>query len=290
MSTRVRRTALAPGLFQVRRCFPGFRPSNEVDTGRHSIAAYADLEADVLDRVRLGLAGRVEHYSDFGSTADGKVTARVKLHPRAVARGAVSTGFRAPALAQSYLLSDQYELSGCRRSARPIRGWYLPRGQPAGARPGRRGAQARGIRSRERRRRCSNPTDALEVTADLYRVDIDDRIVISGNFTGGRISELSVAARGDGGAVLYERHRYEDDRPRPQRELPHPSRHGGGSASVGCVQHDGQRHPSGRRHARAAGRPRAGAVRPDRTPPRRVRATAQQLPDRGSVEPPRAVG
>ena len=35
-----------------------------------------------------------------------------------------------------------------------------------------------------------NPTEALEITADLYRVDIDDRIVISGNFTGGSISEL----------------------------------------------------------------------------------------------------
>src|SRR6185295_4722529 len=39
-------------------------------------AGYVDLEGNVVGRLRLGLAGRYEHYSDFGSTADGKVTLR----------------------------------------------------------------------------------------------------------------------------------------------------------------------------------------------------------------------
>ena len=56
--------------------FPGFRPANEVDETRDNVAAYVDLEGDVVGRLRLGLAGRYEHYSDFGSTADGKVTLR----------------------------------------------------------------------------------------------------------------------------------------------------------------------------------------------------------------------
>lgn len=34
------------------------------------------------------------------------------------------------------------------------------------------------------------PIAPLEVTLDVYRVDIDDRIAISGNFTFGRITEL----------------------------------------------------------------------------------------------------
>ena len=38
--------------------FPGFRPSNEVDISRNSVAVYGDLEANVHQRVRLGLAGR----------------------------------------------------------------------------------------------------------------------------------------------------------------------------------------------------------------------------------------
>jgi iron complex outermembrane recepter protein len=35
-----------------------------------------------------------------------------------------------------------------------------------------------------------NPIEPLEFTADVYRIEIEDRIVISGNFTGGRITQL----------------------------------------------------------------------------------------------------
>ena len=169
--------------------FPGFRPSNEVDTGRNSVAAYADLEADVLDRLRLGVAGRVERYSDFGSTADGKLTARLKVHPRAVVRGAVSTGFRAPALAQSYF-------SAISTNFLPVGGQLVPFevGTFPVSSPQARVLGAEDLRPEQSVHFSSgivlNPTDAIEVTADVYRVDIDDRIVISGNFTGGRITSL----------------------------------------------------------------------------------------------------
>jgi iron complex outermembrane recepter protein len=169
--------------------FPGFRPSNEVDTGRDSVAAYADLEADVHDRVRLGAAGRLERYSDFGATGDGKFTARVELHKRAVARGAFSTGFRAPALAQSYFSAISTNFLAVGGQLVPFEVGTFPVGSP----------QARVLGAEDLKPEQSvhlsggvvlNPTTRLEVTADVYRVDIDDRIVISGNFTGGRISEL----------------------------------------------------------------------------------------------------
>ena len=169
--------------------FPGFRPSNEVDTGRNSAAAYADLEADVLRPLRLGLAGRVERYSDFGSTADGKLTARLRVHPRAVVRGAVSTGFRAPALAQSYFSAISTNFLAVGGQLVPFEVGTFPVSSP----------QARVLGAEDLKPEQSihgsagvvlNPTDALELTADFYRVDIDDRIVISGNFTGGRITDL----------------------------------------------------------------------------------------------------
>src|SRR5207247_2070501 len=49
-----------------------------------------------------GLAGRFEHYTDFGNTSDYKVTARIEATKQLVFRGAASTGFRAPSLGQSY--------------------------------------------------------------------------------------------------------------------------------------------------------------------------------------------
>src|SRR5262249_55662282 len=85
--------------------FPGFRPSNQVDASRDSTAAYIDVEADVVRWLRVGVAGRTEHYSDFGSTWDGKVTGRVQPLRSVAARASVSTGFRAPSLGQSFFSS-----------------------------------------------------------------------------------------------------------------------------------------------------------------------------------------
>ncbi|HMF99120.1 MAG TPA: TonB-dependent receptor, partial [Vicinamibacterales bacterium] len=59
--------------------FPGFRPSNEVNASRNSVAGYVDVEGDVIQRLRLGAAGRAEHYDDFGGTVDGKATARLVI-------------------------------------------------------------------------------------------------------------------------------------------------------------------------------------------------------------------
>ena len=169
--------------------FPGFRPSNEVDTGRNSIATYADLEANVHDRIRLGLAGRYEHYTDFGNTADGKLTVRVEPHPQFVVRGAVSTGFRAPALAQSYFSAISTNFLPVGGNLVPFEVGTFPVGSP----------QARALGATDLKPEQSvhisgglvwNPIAPLEITADVYRVDIDDRIVFSENFTGGRVTEL----------------------------------------------------------------------------------------------------
>src|SRR4030095_7413051 len=72
---------------------------------RDNVAAYVDLEGNVVGRLRLGLAGRYEHYSDFGSTADGQVHARFETVKHLILRGAASTGFRAPSLGQSFFSS-----------------------------------------------------------------------------------------------------------------------------------------------------------------------------------------
>jgi len=47
-------------------------------------------------------AVRFENYSDFGSTVNGKLASRLKLSDHINLRGSVSTGFRAPSLAQIY--------------------------------------------------------------------------------------------------------------------------------------------------------------------------------------------
>ncbi len=85
--------------------FPGFSPANNVSVDRGNESLYFDLEARVTDKLQVGLAGRGEDYSDFGTTATGKVSARYDFTPNFAIRGAASTGFRAPSLQQGYFTS-----------------------------------------------------------------------------------------------------------------------------------------------------------------------------------------
>ncbi|HZV71302.1 MAG TPA: TonB-dependent receptor [Saprospiraceae bacterium] len=80
--------------------FPGYSPANEVDRGRTNLGAYIDGELRVTDAFLLGGALRYETYSDFGETFNFKVTSRYKFSDAFSLRGSVSSGFRAPSLAQ----------------------------------------------------------------------------------------------------------------------------------------------------------------------------------------------
>ena len=82
--------------------FPGYSPSNAVDKNRSNVSLYADTEFDITKSFMLSGAVRFEKYSDFGSTTNGKLASRLKLTDNINLRGSVSTGFRAPSLAQSY--------------------------------------------------------------------------------------------------------------------------------------------------------------------------------------------
>ncbi|EJL59071.1 TonB-dependent receptor [Flavobacterium sp. CF136] len=82
--------------------FPGYSPANEVDKSRTNLSLYTDAELDITKAFLLSGAVRFENYSDFGSTVNGKLAARVKAGEHINFRGSLSTGFRAPSLAQIY--------------------------------------------------------------------------------------------------------------------------------------------------------------------------------------------
>jgi len=84
--------------------FGGFSPANVVDKHRDNVSGYVDLEGRFAN-VSVGAAGRVERYSDFGTTANGKLSGRWDITPSFAIRGGVQTGFRAPSLQQEYFTS-----------------------------------------------------------------------------------------------------------------------------------------------------------------------------------------
>jgi iron complex outermembrane receptor protein len=64
--------------------------------------AYLDLEHDVTKKITVSAAGRFKQYSDFGNTINGKLASRYKISDNFSLRGSISSGFRAPSLAQLY--------------------------------------------------------------------------------------------------------------------------------------------------------------------------------------------
>ncbi len=82
--------------------FPGYSPANEVDRNRSNVSLYADAEIDFSQAFLLSAAVRYEDYSDFGNTINGKLAMRLKASEKFNIRGSLSTGFRAPSLAQIY--------------------------------------------------------------------------------------------------------------------------------------------------------------------------------------------
>jgi iron complex outermembrane receptor protein len=176
----------APGA----QVFPGFRPTDATDQSRNNVAGYLDLEAQVIPRILLGIAGRVERYNDFGSTTDGKITARFEPIPGFAVRGAIATGFRAPSLGQSFFSATSTNFIG----GVPFENRTFPVNTGV--------ARALGARelTAEKSENYSfgvalNPVKNLSLTADYYQILIDDRIVFSGNFTGTAIRDF-LAAQG----------------------------------------------------------------------------------------------
>ncbi len=102
--------------------FPGFSPADAGSFDRNSLAAYVDLEADLTDKLSVGLTGRYEDYSDFGDTTSGKLSARYAFTDKVALRGTVSTGFRAPSLQQQfYQYTSSTFISGVQYAVRTFR-------------------------------------------------------------------------------------------------------------------------------------------------------------------------
>lgn len=167
-----------PGRAAGAQVFPGFQPRNETDEDRTNVGLYLDLENDITDNFLLGVATRFESYSDFGSLATGKISGRYEFVEGLAMRGAISTGFRAPSLAQSYFSTIATNfIDGV-----PFEVGTFPVTSPV--------AQALGAQDLEEERSVNYSLGLtytkgnFSLTVDAYQIDITDRVVLSENFTG----------------------------------------------------------------------------------------------------------
>ena len=175
------------------RGFAGFTPSNEVDVDRDNVGVYVDLEGKVTEQLTLSAAVRYEDYSDFGDTTTGKFAARYDFTPEFAVRGAISSGFRAPALQQQYFTSTSilyidnvpYE-TGTYPATSPVA--RALGGEPLKAETSDNYALGFVFRR-----------GAFELTVDGYKIDVKDRIVLSETLTGS-----PTAAPGTNARAIYD--------------------------------------------------------------------------------------
>ena len=159
--------------------FPGYQPSNEINKSRTGMGIYTDLEGEIANRFLLGVAGRYENFSDFGSNLSGKVSGRLKITDAIALRGSVSTGFRAPSLQQRYFnnTSTQF-VSGLPSNTLTVNNDNDIARKVVGVdalRPETSVNFAGGITAKF--------SNAFSLTVDAYQIAIKDRIVYSGAFS-----------------------------------------------------------------------------------------------------------
>jgi len=156
--------------------FPGYSPANEVNESRTNFSLYTDAELDLTEALMVSGAVRFENYSDFGSTVNGKLASRLKITDHINARGSISTGFRAPSLAQVYynLRFTNFNASGATEVL------LAPNDSPV--------TRAFGIQklNEEKAVNASLGFTAtfgdFTATVDGYYIKVKDRIVLTGYF------------------------------------------------------------------------------------------------------------
>ena len=165
--------------------FSGFRAENQTNRNRNSYAGYADVEFNFTNWLLVDAAVRFEDYSDFGSTFNYKLASRIKLSNDLNFRFAGSTGFRAPSIHQIY-----YNTTSTLFTTLP--GGTAPSLVEVGT-FSNDSTVARGLGINKLKQETSKsvstgftykiPALNLNITADAYFIRIDDRIVLTDQFS-----------------------------------------------------------------------------------------------------------
>ena len=155
--------------------FNGYREDTTAgDWSRSNVAFYGDLEFNDPDaRWTVGTAARFENFSDFGSTTNGKISARAGLTESFSLRGAVSTGFRAPTPGQQNAFNVTTAFIGGQLTNNGV----VPSTSDVAVARG--GGQLQPERSRNYSGGAVFEQGPFSFTADFFRIDISDRVSLS---------------------------------------------------------------------------------------------------------------
>lgn len=164
----------------------------ELDAGSYTRGVksfYLGAETLVTPALTLNLTGRTERYSDFGSTTNGKLSARYEFTPQVAVRGTLGTGYRAPSLGQvgtSWTTSTGSILAA---DGTPLLTRIVPVNN----------SLARSLGATDLKPEKSTdmniglvlkPSPNSWVTLDAYDIRIRDRVTLSERLSGSKVQDL----------------------------------------------------------------------------------------------------
>nr|WP_256344083.1 TonB-dependent receptor [Pseudomonas costantinii] len=166
----------------------GLTPDDAGTYKRDVGGVYFGLEHQLTDKFQVGLAGRTEHYSDFGSATTGKLSARYDFTPQVGLRATVNNSFRAPTLGQIgtswTTTTTNVDING-----NPVLTRMLPADNPA--------ARALGAEPLKPEKSTNyslglvlRPIEQASLTIDAYQISIRDRLLYSGGISGPRAEQI----------------------------------------------------------------------------------------------------
>jgi iron complex outermembrane recepter protein len=161
---------------------------------RTNYAFYVDLAADPIQNLHVDLAGRFEHYSDFGNAPVGKFTARYDFTPQFAIRGTISNGFRAPTLQEEHYSGTNVSPTFAEAQLPPNSSAALDAGfEPL--KPEKSVNYSVGF--------VAHPIEHMQITLDAYDIQLNNRIEVTNDFEGEEAGVIldpailnTVAARG----------------------------------------------------------------------------------------------
>ena len=152
--------------------FKGFEPVNAGEFDRDNVAVYGEIGHEISDSTVAQYALRYENFSDFGNTINGKLALRRQVSTAVAVRASVNTGFHAPTPGQSNL--QKVTTTFDNDTGLQVESGTVTPNHPLALAAG--GAPLREEQSVDYSLGLFFGNDSVELTADLYLIQIDGRI------------------------------------------------------------------------------------------------------------------
>jgi len=175
--------------------FPRFAQQDALSEYRTNVGIYVDAEADLSKELKVGASARFESYDDFGSNLSWKLFARYNPSDYFSLKVSTNTGFRAPSLHQYYYTSSLNQfVAADDGSFKAIRVDHFSHSSENSVLPDLDIDPLKAESSfNVNLGIVTRPIKNMSLALNAYRIDVDDRIILSGRLSGDFDTNIAAA-------------------------------------------------------------------------------------------------